>query len=99
MNIIIKLVATLLAFGVAWVGKYLVEWLKTNLDEKEEAILDQFIADLVAAAEQMHKKDDPDGKIRLEYVKTMLLEAGYEITDGIKATIESKVFEINLANK
>lgn len=98
IDIIIKLAATLLAFGVAWVGKYLVAWLKTNMDEKETIMLDQFIAELVAAAEQMYKNDDPDGSVRLGYVKTMLLEAGYDITDAVKAMIESKVFEINLTN-
>jgi len=99
MNIIIKLVATLLAFGAAWLGRYLVEWLKTNLDEKEEVLLDQFIADLVAAAEQMYKKDDPDGTERLHYVQAMLVEAGYEITEFVQAMIESKVFSINLATR
>jgi hypothetical protein len=98
IDIIIKLAATLLAFGAAWVGRYLISWLKSNLDEKETIMLDQFIAELVAAAEQMYKKDDPDGSIRLGYVKTMLLEAGYDITDAVKAMIESKVFEINLTN-
>lgn len=99
INISIQLVATLLAFAVAWVSRYLVDWLKTNLDEKEEAMLDQFIADLVAAAEQMYKKDDPDGSARLHYVQSMLVEAGYEVTEFIQAMIESKVFDINLTNK
>ena len=99
INIIIKVAATLLAFGAAWLGRYLVSFLKTNLDEKQTVILDQFIADLVAAAEQMYKKDDPDGSIRLGYVKTMLVEAGYDITEAVQAMIESKVFSINLASK
>ena len=98
MNIIIKLAATLLAFGAAWLGKYLISWLKTVLDEKEEVVLDHFIADLVAAAEQMYKKDDPDGSERMQYVQTMLVEAGYEVTEFVQAMIESKVFEINLLN-
>lgn len=99
INIVIKIAATLLAFGAAWLGRYLVAWLKTNLDDKQDAILDQFIADLVAAAEQMYKKDDPDGSIRFDYVRTMLVEAGYDITEAIQAMIESKVFSINLATK
>ena len=99
INIIIKIAATLLAFGAAWLGRYLVSFLKTNLDEKQTVMLDQFIADLVAAAEQMYKKNDPDGSIRLDYVQTMLVEAGYDITEAIQAMIESKVFSINLANK
>ena len=99
IEISIQLIATLLAFGVAWVGRYLVDWLKANLDEKEEAVLDKFIAELVAAAEQMYKKDDYDGSERLNYVQSMLVEAGYEVTEFVQAMIESKVFEINLATK
>ena len=99
INIAIKVVATLLAFGAAWLGRYLVAWLKTNLDEKEEVLLDQLIADLVAAAEQMYKQDDPDGSERLHYVQAMLVEAGYEVTEFVQAMIESKVFSINLATR
>lgn len=99
INIIIKVVATLLAFGAAWLGRYLVSFLKTNLDEKQEVLLDQLIADLVAAAEQMYKKDDPDGSERMQYVQTMLVEAGYEVTEFVQAMIESKVFSINLATR
>lgn len=98
INIIIKIVATLLAFGAAWLGRYLVSFLKTNLDEKQTVMLDQFIADLVAAAEQMYKQDDPDGSARLHYVQAMLVEAGYEITEFVQAMIESKVFSINLVS-
>ncbi len=98
IDIIIKIAATLLVAGAAWLGRYLVSFLKTDLDEKKTVMLDQFIADLVAAAEQMYKKDDPDGSIRLGYVQEMLVEAGYDITEAIQAMIESKVFSINLAN-
>lgn len=99
MNIIIKIVAMLLALGAGYLGKYVVNWLKTNLDDRGDAKLDLFVAELVAAAEQMYKKDDPDGTARLEYVQTMLIGAGYDITDAVQALIESKVFEINLTNR
>ena len=99
MNILIKIVAMLLALGAGYLGKYVVNWLKTNLDDRGDEKLDTFIAELVAAAEQMYKKDDPDGTARLRYVQTMLIGAGYDITDAIQAMIESKVFEINLTNR
>ena len=99
MDIIIKIVATLLAFGIGWLGQYLISWLKSTLDEKDAAKLDLFIAELVAAAEQMYKQHDPDGSIRLEYVENMLIEAGYDITESVSALIESKVFNINLTRK
>ena len=98
MNVFIKVAATLLAFGAAWLGKYLLNWLKSNVDEKAAEQLDFFVAELVAAAEQMYKKDDPDGSIRLNYVQEMLVDAGYDITDAVQALIESKVFEINMLN-
>lgn len=96
MDIINKLAATLLALGVGYLGKLLVGWLKGKLDEQGAAKLDLFVSELCTAAEQMYKKDDPDGSIRLRYVENMLKQAGYELTDAVKALIESKVFEINL---
>ena len=98
LNVVIKVVATLLAFGIAWIGKYLLNLLKGKLNEQNAAKLDLFVAELVAAAEQMYKKDDPDGTVRLGYVQDMLIQAGYEITGAVMALIESKVFSINLAN-
>ena len=99
VDIVIKIVATLLAFGIGYVGKLLVQWLKTKLDENTFAKLDTFIAELVAAAEQLYKADDTTGDIRLGYVQKMLVEAGYEVTSAVMAMIESKVFSINLVNK
>lgn len=97
MNILIKLAAMVLTFLLARGFRYVYELLKATLDEKNDARLDLFIEELVAAAEQMFKKDDPDGIIRLEYVEDSLIDAGYEITEAVRALIESKVFEVNLA--
>ncbi len=99
MDIIIRIAATLLAFGVGYVGKLLVGWLKGKLTEQQSEKLDLFVAELCMAAEQMFKENDPDGTIRRRYVEGMLVQAGYEITDAIRAMIESKVFTINLATK
>ena len=97
LNVVIKVVATLLAFGIAWLGKYLLNLLKGKLNDQNAAQLDLFVAELVAAAEQMYKKDDPDGTVRLNYVLDMLIDAGYEITEALLAVIESKVYGINQA--
>lgn len=99
IDIVIKIAATLLAFGLGLLLKQVGSWVKSNLSEKENAMLNAFIAELVAAAEQMYKKEDPDGSIRLDYVESMLVQAGHDITDVVAALIESKVFEINLAEK
>lgn len=98
MNILIKLAAMVLTFLLARGCRYVYELLKATLDEKNDARLDLFIEELVAAAEQMFKKDDPDGTVRLDYVQNTLIDAGYEITEAIRALIESKVFSINLSN-
>ena len=66
IDIIIKVVATLLALGAGLLGKYLINLLKANLDEKNNERLDLFVAELVAAAEQIYKKDDPNGDIRYD---------------------------------
>ena len=99
IDIIIKVVATILLAGAGWLGNYIINYLRSNLDAKEVEFLDTFVAELVAAAEQMYAKEDPDGTIRLGYVQEMLIEAGYEITDAVKAMIEAKVYDINITNK
>jgi len=99
MDIIIRIAATLLALGAGYLGKFLVGWLKGKLSDRDAAKLDLFVDELCKAAEQMYKTDDPDGTIRLRYVESMLTQAGYEITDAVRAMIESKVFTINLATK
>lgn len=99
LDIIIRIAATLLAFGAGYVGKLLVGWLKSKLSDQQSEKLDLFVAELCMAAEQMFKEADPDGTIRRQYVEGMLAKAGYEITDVIRAMIESKVFTINLATK
>lgn len=99
MNTIIKIVAALLALGIGWAGRYLIGWLKKNMSAKDAEKLELFVSELVEAAEQMYKADDPDGSIRLRYVESMLMQAGYDLTDAIRAMIESNVFHINLTNK
>lgn len=98
INIIIRIAATLLLFGLGWLGRYLVKWLKTRLSDSDAAKLDLFITELVAAAEQLYRNGDPGGEKRLDYVQRMLVEAGYDITDMVRALIESKVYDINVTN-
>lgn len=99
IDIIIKIVATLLLAGAGWLGKYVITYLRNNLDAKEVAFLDSFIAELVAAAEQLYAEADETGSIRRGYVQKMLVEAGYEITEAVQAMIEAKVYDINIMNQ
>ena len=97
ISAVFKFVATLLGIGLAYLGKLIASWIKAKFEERELAKLKSFVATLVAAAEQMYKGiDDAGGKARLEYVVNMLAESGYEVTDKVRALIESNVFEINL---
>lgn len=97
INVVIKLLATLLGVGLAYLGKLIAAWIKVKFEERELQRLKSFIATLVAAAEQIYKGiNDEDGAGRYAYVENMLVEAGYEVTDKVRALIESNVFEINV---
>jgi len=94
-DIFIKITAILLAATVTCLVKEAARYVKTKRETEEKTALDRFIYELVQAAEQMLKDEDPSGSVRLGYVQQMLIEAGYELTDAICATIEAYVYEIN----
>lgn len=99
MNIILKILAVLLGAGLGYLGKLAVNFMKTKLDALQAAKLDNLVADLVAAAEQLYYHCDDTGSIRRDYVTDQLVDLGYEVTDTIYNLLESKVFEINLAKQ
>lgn len=95
MDIIIKTVAALVGTGLVCVLKMTYAYIKARLDHAAQENLDKFVTELVASAEQMYKQDDPSGVQRLDYVNQLLIENGYELTDAIRALIESKVYDLN----
>lgn len=95
IDLIIRFLAALLLIVGSFLGKKAMEWLKSKLDQAENEKLDKLIDDFTMAAEQMLKEFDDDGSARLDYVYENLVEAGYEITEAIRAKIESRVFRIN----
>lgn len=97
-DIIIRLAAVLLAYGFGYLLKLVIEWIRSKLDDKQEAKFNLFLTELVYAAEQMYKGEDPDGSKRLSYVQELLIESGYELTDVVRALIESKVYDLNRWN-
>lgn len=99
INIIIKIAALLLSTGLAYLGKLLVNWIKSKMNDLQAQQFELLVAELVAAAEQMYKVDDADGSIRYSYVVDRIEEMGYEITEELRDLIESKVFELNLLTK
>lgn len=99
MELILNRIIELAAIGVLLItialGLKAQEYIKSRMSKVAADKLDKFIHDLVNAAEQMFKVDDEDGTQRLGYVQGMLIEAGYDITDAIRAQIESHVYNIN----
>lgn len=96
IDILIKLAASLLCYGGWLLTQKAREYLK---DKKEAEKLDKFIDELVAAAEQMFYGEDESGAVRRSYVQDMLIEAGYELNEIVRAKIEAKVLKVNLAKK
>lgn len=95
-DILIKLAATLLCYGGYILAQKAREYLK---DKKEAEKLDKFLDELVLAAEQMYHDTDESGAVRRSYVQDMLMEAGYELNEAIRAKIEARVLKVNLAKK
>lgn len=96
VDIFVKLVGSLCGVCFVTLAGVAVNYLRSKLGESEQAFLDNFIDSLVHAAEQTLKEGDFDGSARLAYVQEMLIKAGYELTDAIRAMIESKVYTLNL---
>ena len=98
LDIIIRLAALLVIYFGCIVANKLKKMISQKLTAEEKAALDSFIGYLTKAAEQMFKAEDDDGSMRLQYVQGMLIEAGYDLTDEVRAMIEAHVFEINRGN-
>ena len=52
MDIIIRVVATLLALGTGYLLKLAANWIRSKLDDKQEEKFNLFLYELVHAAEQ-----------------------------------------------
>ena len=99
ISAILDIVVVLVYVGILFIVNRGHKFLEKRVSAEQGEVLDAFIAKMVAAADQMFKKDDPDGTVRMKYVQDMLIKAGYEITDIVKATIESKVHDLNIMQK
>ena len=97
MEMILDYIAELAGL-IAGVGiVYLVKVAGSYIKEKR---LHLFVNAMVKAAEQMYNKElDDTGEIRLAFVETMLVDAGYVLDAAIKAYIESKVYDLNSEQK
>ena len=96
IDILLKLAASALGLGLGYLAKMAVPHVTKFFEDKKRKDL---VNRLVKAAEQMFYAEDPDGSVRRGYVMDMLMEAGYELTDALRAEIEENVFDVNLAKK
>ena len=95
IDIIAKLIAALLAIGVAWVLGKAKEYLTVKAEATGNDDLVRLVEQFCAAAEQQLKADDPTGEKRKDYVYHLLREANVEITEIVDAMIEAAVYSIN----
>lgn len=96
IDILLKLAASALGLGLGYLAKVAVPYLKKFFEDKKRR---ELVRRLVKAAEQMFYADDEDGSVRRGYVMDMLVEAGYEMNDAIRADVEAEVLDLNLAKK
>ena len=79
-----------MAAAVVVLARYLVPWLKAQLDARNEATLIEKIEQYVIAAEQLIQGAQR-GAERLSYVEGLLEADGVSVTARIRALIESAV--------
>lgn len=99
MDIVIRAAGTLAAGAVVWVCRKIYAYFAQKMKASDMEKLEKFVDTLVTGADQMFKAEDPDGSVRLAYVQGELISAGYDLTEAVRALIESKVFKVNLAQK
>ncbi len=95
VEIVVQIVIALLGLGGLYLIGCLKKWLANREDEQEQTMVDALINQLVEAAEQMLKADDPSGFKRRRYVVEGLAQLGYTLTDILNAKIEAAVFRLN----
>lgn len=95
VEIVVQIIIALLGLGGLYLIGCLKKWLANREDEQELTVVDTLINQLVGAAEQMLKADDPTGEKRKQYVVDGLAQLGYTLTDIFNAKIEAAVFRLN----
>lgn len=95
LEIIARLLGALIACGLVYFIPKINTWLNEKIGEDKAAKLKRIVAELVKAAEQLYKEEDPDGSIRKKYVEGQLEALGYEVTAYVNNLIESEVLNLN----
>lgn len=96
LDILVKFIGSLAGVAIVYAAKAACGYMAQLREDKK---FDKLVSSAVKAAEQLYKAEDADGTIRLDYVQALLIEAGYDLTEAIMAEIESRVFDLNEAQK
>ena len=82
---------SLLSLALMWLISWAVKKLKAEAEAEDATRLEVVIYNLVAAAEQVLKKDDPTGHLRTQL--------GYEVNKEVLAQIEAAVWAVNVEGR
>lgn len=94
-----KLIAAVFVGIVAYLTPVVREWFKSHTSKTDQEKIKILIDSFVHAAEQLLHDKDPDGKLRMDYVKNQLTALGIGITADIVSMIEGAVWEVNNQNR
>ena len=89
-----EVLKVLLALIAVLLTRYAIPAINAYLKSKNADELEALISELVTAAEQLIKGSGK-GESKLAYVEEMLNAQGIEMTDSVRAKVESKVYELN----
>lgn len=98
MTTVIQLLAALLAILGGWFIHWLKAYFATKHGAARSALADSLVSQFCDAAEQLYKSADPTGEKRYQYVQGLLEQAGYQMSDVLRAKIEASVRQINRGN-
>lgn len=90
---------SLLSLALMWLISWAVKKLKAEAEAEDATRLEVVIYNLVVAAEQVLKKDDPTGHLRKQYVIDLLQQLGYEVNKEVLAQIEAAVWAVNVEGR
>ena len=96
INLIVEIIFALFVVGCLYFLGLAGKRLQAEIEDGDATQFEKIIYKFVRAAEQMLKKDDPDGTKRKEYVIDRLRELGVEITNELEALIEAAVYDLNI---
>lgn len=99
ISIVGKLIAAIFVGIVAYLTPKIKTWLDTHTSKTDKEKIKILIDSFVQAAEQLLHDKDPDGTLRMDYVKNQLTAFGIGLTSDIVSMIEGAVWEINNQNR